>query len=57
MKKTHDWEDIIANQIERDKHHKGKKEKIDYDLVAYGVSLQRETLENIEKKQKKNRKK
>ena len=40
--RTITWDEMIANQLERDKHYKGKKEKIDYDKAAYGVSLDRD---------------
>ena len=37
-KKTHEWSDVIAWVKERDRHFRGKKEKIDHDLIAHGVS-------------------
>ena len=37
-KKTINWDDMIAKAKERDTKFKGKKEKIDHDLIAYGVS-------------------
>ena len=37
-KKTTDWQTMIARARERDRQFKGKKEKIDHDLIAYGVS-------------------
>ena len=36
--KTDNWDDLIAWIKENDKKFKGKKEKIDHDLIAYGVS-------------------
>lgn len=36
--KTTDWKQMILRAKERDAKFKGKKEKIDYDLIAYGVS-------------------
>ena len=36
--KTLTTDDIISRIKERDKSFKGKKEKIDHDLIAYGVS-------------------
>ena len=36
--KTIDWEIMIQNAKKRDMHFKGRKEKIDHDLIAYGVS-------------------
>lgn len=32
------WAETIDRQLERDRRYRGKKERIDYDLVAYGVS-------------------
>ncbi|MFH1260839.1 MAG: hypothetical protein ABIJ10_07720 [Candidatus Micrarchaeota archaeon] len=32
------WEDMIKNAKERDSKYKCKKERIDHDLIAYGVS-------------------
>lgn len=37
-KKTLTWDEMIANAKKRDAGFKGKKEKIDHDLIAYGVS-------------------
>ncbi|HLC69169.1 MAG TPA: antitoxin VapB family protein [Candidatus Bilamarchaeaceae archaeon] len=37
-KKTRSWDDLIARAKERDAKFKGKKEKIDHDLIAYGAS-------------------
>ena len=36
--KTMDWKTMISKAKIRDTKFKGKKEKIDYDLVAYGAS-------------------
>lgn len=36
--KTTDWTQMILRARERDAKFKGKKEKIDYDQIAYGVS-------------------
>ena len=36
--KTTDWKNMISKARERDKKFGGKKERIDHDLVAYGVS-------------------
>lgn len=36
--KTHGWEEMVAKMKEKAAKYKGKKEKTDYDLVAYGVS-------------------
>lgn len=36
--KTTDWKTMISKAKERDAKFKGKKEKIDHDLIAYGVS-------------------
>ena len=41
LNKTIDWKTMISNAKTRDAKFKGKKEKIDYDLVAYGVSRDR----------------
>jgi len=38
LKKTIGWEEMIQKAKERDAQYKGKKEKIDHDLIAYGVS-------------------
>jgi len=40
-KKTDNWDDLIAWIKERDKEFKGKKEKIDHDLILYGASHNR----------------
>lgn len=36
--KTTDWKQMILRAKERDAKFKGKKERIDHDLMAYGVS-------------------
>lgn len=36
--KTDNWDNLIAWLKERDKSFKGKKEIIDHDLIAHGVS-------------------
>lgn len=38
LNKTMDWKTMIAKAKTRDLKFKGKKEKIDHDLIAYGVS-------------------
>ncbi len=38
VKKTHDWMDVVAWMKEKDKKFKGKKRRIDHDLIAHGVS-------------------
>ncbi len=35
--KNRTWDDLIARAKVRDASFKGKKEKIDHDLIAYGV--------------------
>jgi len=37
--KTIGWEEILAKIKARDAKFKGKKEKIDHDLIAHGVSF------------------
>lgn len=37
-KKITDWKQMILRAKERDAKFKGKKERIDHDLIAYGVS-------------------
>ena len=37
-KKSHGWKEMIAWAEERAAKYKGKKEKTDHDLIAYGVS-------------------
>ena len=41
LNKTIDWETMISKAKVRDAKFKGKKKKIDYDLIAYGVSRDR----------------
>jgi len=41
LNKTIDWKIMISRAKARDSKFKGKKEKIDYDLIAYGVSRDR----------------
>jgi len=41
LNKTIDWKIMISKAKARDSKFKGKKEKIDYDLIAYGVSRDR----------------
>ena len=36
--KTTDWNQMVLRAKERDARFKGKKERIDHDLIAYGVS-------------------
>jgi predicted CopG family antitoxin len=36
--KSHSWKEMIAWAREKATKYKGKKEKTDHDLVAYGVS-------------------
>lgn len=36
--KTDNWDNLIAWLKENDRHFKGKKVKIDHDLIAHGVS-------------------
>lgn len=36
--KTHGWEETLAKLDAEAAKFKGKKEKTDYDLIAYGVS-------------------
>ncbi len=36
--KTLDWDDILPRLQKRASSYKGKREKTDHDLVAYGVS-------------------
>lgn len=36
--KTTDWKTMISKAKQRDSKFKGKKERIDHDLIAYGVS-------------------
>ena len=38
MKKQNNWNEMITKAKERDAKFKDKKEKIDHDLIAYGVS-------------------
>ncbi|MBI2079439.1 hypothetical protein HYT84_01630 [Candidatus Micrarchaeota archaeon] len=38
IQKTTTWDDALKKIRLRDKQYKGKKEKIDHDLIAYGVS-------------------
>jgi len=36
--KTDNWDSLIAWLRERDRNFKGKREKIDHDLILYGAS-------------------
>ncbi len=38
VKKTHGWAETIAWARERGKKFRGKRERTDHDLIAYGVS-------------------
>ena len=38
IKKTKDWKDLVTRAKLRDVNFKGKKGRIDHDLIAYGVS-------------------
>jgi len=40
--KTDNWDELIAWIKERDKNFKGKREKIDHDLILYGASRARD---------------
>jgi len=44
IKKTDNWDSLIAWIKERDKHFKGKRKKIDHDLILYGVNRQGDVL-------------
>ncbi len=50
-KKT-SWAEMTARQLEKSKRYKGKREKTDHDLIAYGVSRDGTTLEDFERKKK-----
>lgn len=38
LEKNSNWDDMISKAKKRDGKFKGKIEKIDHDLIAYGVS-------------------
>jgi hypothetical protein len=42
--KTKTWGEMVDWIKERDKNFKGKMEKTDHDLIAYGVNRQRDVL-------------
>ena len=51
------WDKMLDRIKEQDKHFKGKREKIDHDLIAHGVSRDGTTLEDLKKRKGKKRKK
>ena len=53
IRKTDNWDRMIAWIRRRDKNFKGKKEKIDHDLIAYGVSRNGTTIEEFERTERK----
>jgi len=50
------WDEMISRMKERDRHYKGPKEKIDHDLICYGVNRKGETLEELKKRKTNKRK-